>query len=358
MTAKNAARTRVLVVEDSRVIAEFLTHVLQSDPQLQVVETASNGEEAVLAVQRVKPDVITMDIHMPGLNGFDATRKIMETRPTPIVIVSGSFTSDEMAMNFHAVEAGALALVARPVGPGHPDFERSTRELIDTVKLMSEVKVVRRWPRTRPLQNGLSSPPAAEFKRAAPGAAPEVVAIGASTGGPMVLQTLLSGLPKPFPIPLLIVQHMSHGFAPGFVEWLGRASGFPVSLARHGEYLQAGRAYVAPDDVHLGLQPGRCALLSKAPAEHGMRPAVSFLFRAVAATFGARAVGILLTGMGRDGADALLDMKSAGALTIAQDFDSSVVHGMPGEAIRTGAAMLVLSPEGIVTNLKTISTRT
>lgn len=357
MTAKNPHRIRVLIVEDSRVVAEFLTQVLQADPQLQVVGTASNGEEAVQAVQRVQPDVVTMDIHMPGLNGFDATRRIMETLPTPIVIVSGSFAADEVAMNFRAVEAGAVAIIAPPVGPGAPDHERSTRELIDTVKLMSEVKVVRRWPRTRMPRSDATTASAVEPRRSSAPNAPQIVAIGASTGGPLVLQTLLSGLPRAFPLPLLIVQHMSHGFAHGFVEWLGRTSGFPVSLARSGEYLHAGRAYVAPDDFHLGVQAGCGALLSKAGPENGMRPAVSFLFRSVAATFGGKAVGVLLTGMGRDGADTLLELKQAGALTIAQDSETSVVHGMPGEAIRLGAAALVLPPEGIVNSLKSIVTR-
>lgn len=345
---------KVLVVEDSSVIAEFLTHVLHSDPQIRVVGTACDGEEALAAAQRIKPDVITMDIHMPKVNGFDATRSIMEKCPTPVVIVSGSSTSDEVATNFRAIEAGALAVVARPNGIGHPRHTATAKELVGTVKLMSEVKVVKRWPRS----GRMTAPVKTQEIEAMPsgGFAAKVVAIGASTGGPLALQSIFSGLPKDFPLPVLVVQHMSPGFAQGFVEWLSRSSGFPVRVAVHGEPLCAGQAYVAPDDFHMGIGAGQRILLSKNEREEGMRPSAAFLFRSAKAAFGPNTVGILLTGMGSDGVEELKRLREGGALTIAQDQESSVVHGMPGQAIKIGAAKLVLPPEGIAKALTAIVT--
>ncbi|MGE0680213.1 MAG: chemotaxis-specific protein-glutamate methyltransferase CheB [Candidatus Binatia bacterium] len=345
---------KVLVVDDSQAVAEFLMHVLNADPSIQVVGIASNGEEGLEATLRTKPDVITMDIYMPKVNGFEATRTIMETRPTPIVIVSGSTSVDEVATNFRAMEAGALAVVARPPGLGHPDHEVQTKELVATVKLMSEVKVVKRWPRTK-FRQARSNMPQVGAKTS-PGAI-QVAAIGASTGGPLVLQTILSNLSRDFAVPVLIVQHMTPGFVEGFVEWLAHSSGFPVRVATASETLLPGHAYVAPDDFHMGVSMDRRILLTREVKEHGTRPSVSFLFRSVKAVFGPHAVGVLLTGMGRDGAEELKALKDGGAITIAQDKESSVVHGMPGQAIQIGAAVQVLPPEAIAKILPTMVTK-
>jgi two-component system, chemotaxis family, protein-glutamate methylesterase/glutaminase len=339
---------KVLVVEDSAVVREFLVHLLGSDPDIQVIGTASNGEEALAAVQHKKPDVITMDIHMPKIDGFEATRRIMETRPTPIVIVSGSSSLQEVATTFRAIEAGALAAVSRPQGIGHPRHETSAKEMVQTVKLMSEVKVVRRWPRLNSTPVVLPTPQM-QVRRAP--AEIQVVAIGASTGGPLVLQAILSGLPKDLPVPVLIVQHMAPGFVQGFAEWLAQSSGFPVHIPTDGEYPLPGHAYVAPDGVHMGVGTGGRVILSADEPESGLRPSVSHLFRCVAQVFGRQAVGILLTGMGRDGAEELKLMKDGGAVTIAQDKESSVVHGMPGEAIKLDAATYVLPVEKIAAAL-------
>jgi two-component system chemotaxis response regulator CheB len=331
---------------------EFLIHVLNSDPQLRVVGTALDGEEAVAAAQRFKPDVITMDIHMPKVNGFDATRSIMETCPTPVVIVSGSSSIDEVATNFRAIEAGALAVVARPSGIGHPTHESTAKELVGTVKLMSEVKVVKRW--SRYARTAASIPHRETVPMPSAASPPRVVAIGASTGGPLALQTIFAGLSKDFPLPVLVVQHMSPGFAQGFVEWLSHSTRFPIRVAVQGEALCAGQAYLAPDDFHMGLKDANHILLARGERENGMRPSASFLFRSVKAAFGPNAIGVLLTGMGIDGAEELKRLKDAGAFTIAQDEESSVVHGMPGQAIKIGAARQVLPPEGIARALTAI----
>jgi two-component system chemotaxis response regulator CheB len=341
MSLQEQKPIRVLVVDDSPTAAELLTHVLNSDRRLKVVEVATDGEQAVEAARRTAPDVITMDIHMPKVNGYEATRRIMETCPAPIVIVSGSLSVKEVASNFRAIEAGALAVVQRPYGLLHPDFAAQSRELVETVKLMSEVKVVRRWARARlgsPILAPLPKPPTGLVR---------VVAVGASTGGPLVLQTILARLPKDLPVPVLIVQHMTPGFVEGFVEWLGRSSGFPVRVAAAGETLAPGQAYMAPDRVQMGVAPDHCVYLSPDVPENGMRPSVSYLFRSVQQVYGAHSAAVLLSGMGRDGADEMKLLRESGAVTIAQDKESSVIHGMPGEAIEIGAAVHVLPPPEI-----------
>jgi two-component system chemotaxis response regulator CheB len=337
------APVRVLIVEDSPVLAEFLSHVLSSDPAIHVVGVATDGEAAVEAASRLRPSVITMDIHMPHLNGFDATRRIMETSPAPIVIVSGSVEPGDTQASVHAVAAGAVATVPRPHGLGHPGHDRSARELIEVIKLMAEVKVVRRWPRAAATSPAASAPTPWTIRRRHV----KAIAVGASTGGPLVLQSILAALPLTLPVPVLIVQHMAPGFVESFAEWLGQSSGFPVHIAADGAELLPGHAYVAPDDRHMGVHSGGRIALSTAPAENGLRPAVSFLFRSLKTAMGPEVAAVLLTGMGRDGVDELKQLRQAGALTVAQDEKSSVVFGMPGQAVEAGAVSHVLPPEDI-----------
>ncbi len=338
---------RVLVVEDSAIIQEFLVHILRSDPAIEVVGIAETGEEALAAVARTRPDLITMDVHMPRMNGFDATRRIMETHPTPIVIVSGTTDFTDTTKAFRAIESGALAVLQKPRGPGHPQHEKSTADLIRTVKLMSEVKVVRRWPRTRTPDVPPEASQYSEVRLQTGQMRPRVVAIGASTGGPPILQTILSALPKDFPVPVLIVQHIAVGFTQGFVEWLAQSSTLPVHIPANGQPILAGQVYVAPDKFHMAVAAEGRVRLSTDEPENGLCPSVSHLFRSVIKTYGRNAIGVLLTGMGKDGAWELKLMKEQGAVTIVQDRDTSVVHGMPGEAIRLGGATYILSPEKI-----------
>lgn len=334
---------KVLVVEDSPVVREFLVHILGSNPDIQVVGTAHNGEEALEAIVRKRPDVVTMDVHMPRMNGLDATRLIMETCPTPIVVVSGSTDPAVVATTFAAMEAGALAVLPRPAGIGHPDHEATARELVQTVKLMAEVKVVRRWASARRISTTRAEPSRLEH---ASGAC-RIVAIGASTGGPPVLQAILSQLPADFPVAILVVQHMAAGFVRGFVEWLAHSSRLPVHVAEHGDQILAGHVYVAADERQMKVGRDGRILLTGEPPENGLRPSVSCLFRSVAEVYGSGAVAGLLTGMGRDGAEELKLLRDKGAVTFAQDKASSVVHGMPGEAIKLDAATLVLPSDKI-----------
>jgi two-component system chemotaxis response regulator CheB len=343
---------KVLIVDDSLVVREFLQHLLTSDPDIQVVGMAGDGDEAVQLVHRMKPDVVTMDIHMPKMDGYQAIRKIMETHPVPIIIVSSSWDPQEVGNSFRAMEAGAVAALVKPQGPGHPDHANAAKELIQTVKLMSEVKMVRRWvrPSRDPATPGSQPPLAIRLKPSDI----HIIVLGASTGGPPVLQTILSLLPNDLPVPIVIVQHIAQGFVQGLLEWLNQTTGFPMHLASHGERLLQGHVYFAPDGHHVGVEADGRAMLSIDPPENGLRPSVSFLFRSVARNFGSKAIGVLLTGMGRDGAEELRLMRDRGAVTFAQDLASSVVHGMPGEAVKLDAAVHVLPPEGIAESLQNL----
>lgn len=346
--------TRVLIVEDSPVARELLTHILSSDADIQIIGSAANGREAVEFVSFNKPDLIAMDIHMPVLDGFEATRTIMETHPVPIVIVTGSSDMRDLETSFRAIAAGALTVLQKPRGIGHPDYMKDAGKLITTVKLMAEIKVVRRWPQPAGEKRSL---PRGE---AACDIAPrhdsvKIVAIGASAGGPPVIEKILSGLPRDFSVPVLIVQHMAEGFIEGFAEWLGQTSSLPVHVPLHGTMTRPGHVYIAPDGKQMNLDAtGRISCTSDGP-ENGLRPSVSYLFRSVAKEFGTNAVGVLLTGMGKDGAVEMKLMKEKGAVTIAQDAETSAVYGMPGEAVRLEGAKYVLPADQIAMALTTIA---
>ena len=348
-------KINVLVADDSQVARMLLVHLLESDPQIRVTGAVADGQSALDFVNENKPDVVLMDIHMPHMDGFEATRRIMETQPVPIIICSATTNPSEVAITFRLMEAGAVACVEKPVARDHADFEQLVTNLLQTVKLMSEIRVVRRWPRSR------FAPAAAPMARPAGlKAAPaeiRVIGIGASTGGPPLLQMILGGLPKDFPAPILVVQHIALGFLPGLAEWLNQTTGLRIHIASYGTSPLAGHVYLAPDDFHMGLSASGRILLTKEEPENGLRPAVSYLFRSLAEACGPNALGVLLTGMGRDGAAELKMMKDRGATTIAQDQESSVVHGMPGVAIELGGATHVLPADKIPDALLTLVNR-
>ena len=339
-------KINVLVVDDSAVARMHLVDILEADPRICVVATVNDGQAALDFLDNHQPDLVLLDVQMPGLDGFETTRRIMETRALPIVICSGTTNPHDVASTFRVLEAGAVACVRKPVGREHADFERTAEDLRRMVKLMSEVRVVKRWPpRMRSTPVLLPVQPAAESKPHL-GVA-KCVGIGTSTGGPKALQTILSGLPKDFPAPILIVQHIAHGFLPGLADWLNQTTGLRIHIAAYGVSPLPSHVYLAPDGFHMGIGPGGVIHLSKAEPEGGLRPAVSYLFRSLAEVYGPRAVGLLLTGMGKDGAAELKLMRNKGAVTIAQDRATSVVHGMPGEAIALGGVTYVLSVDEI-----------
>ncbi len=332
---------RVMVVEDSKVSRDLLVHILSSDPALCVVACAGSGEEAIAMLAECNPDVVTMDIVMPKMDGIETTRRLMETYPLPIVVVSSVYNPNDVAQTLRTMEAGAVAAVAKPPGVQHPTYAARAKKLIETVKAMSEVRVIRHWPKTR------RAPQPATLPEVRPKMEIKLIAIGASTGGPVVLQTILSLLPKPPPVPVVIVQHISPGFVQGLADWLAVASGIPVKVAVGGEILHPGRVYLAPDEWQMRIEKdGTLSCVADDP-EHNLKPSVSYFFRSVATSYGPAAVGVLLTGMGRDGATELKQIRDAGGITFAQDQESSAVFGMPGEAIKCGGAMYVLCPEAI-----------
>lgn len=354
MSAESKPRVRVLIVDDSPTYRALLTGLIDSDPRLLVIGVVDDGAQALEAADRMRPDVIVMDIHLPGVDGFAATRRIMETCPTRIVMVTATSIPHEVSTSFEALESGALMVLGKPPGPGHESFDAARKELLNTVALMAEVPVVRRWPAA--LMSGVAT------SKADHGAGPittpvmhpydiAIVAVGTSTGGPLALQAFFSALRPGFAAPVVIVQHISLGFSDGLVQWLSRASGYPVRVAVHNERLEAGRAYLAPDGVHMQVKAEGRVVLSHGPPINGFRPSVAALFTSVAREYGPRAAGLLLTGMGMDGARELSAMRQAGALTMVQDRDSALIYGMPGEAIRLGAAMHVFAPQDMAAAL-------
>lgn len=332
---------RVVIVDDSPVILELLTFGLMEDPLLQVVGTAHDGEDAIRVVAEKHPDIVLMDINMPTMDGFEATRRIMETNAVPIVIMTSARDPREVAVSFEALQAGALACLQKPTGIDHPEYGRTMGELTRTVKLMAEIPVVRRWG-TRTETGEVPRFPPRE-----PAHTIRMIAIGASTGGPGAIETILAGLPHNLPVPVLIVQHISEGFTQGFVDWLEKTSGFPVTIPDNGDLPKPGHAYVAPEGYHMGLDSHFAIQLVRGQRENNLRPSVAHLFRSVNAVCGNHAIAVLLTGMGEDGAEELLQLKNAGALTFAQDEGSSIVFGMPGTAVKRGAALYVMPPEKI-----------
>jgi len=337
---------RVMITDDSLKARKFLRYVFESDPDIQIAGLAKGGMEAVEMAGQIRPDVIIMDINMPDMDGFEATCRIMETCPVPIILVSDVCDPEGVTTTYKAMEAGALTVLEKPLGEDHANDEKLTGELIKTAKLMSEVKVVKRRP-----QKQYAKPPhevGLEFKPQSTQAGIEIVAIGASTGGPRVLETIISGVSKDFPVPILVVLHIAVGFLQGFVDWLNQNTGFSVHMAIHDEQPLPGHVYFAPDDFHMKINRNRRISLSKGKKEDGPCPSVSSLFSSVADVFGPNAVGVLLTGMGKDGAEELKLMKEKGAITIAQDEKTSIVFGMPGQAVKDGAAKYVLPPDQIV----------
>jgi two-component system chemotaxis response regulator CheB len=335
---ENRGNIGVLVVDNSIASRMLLVQILNTDADIEVVGSVNSGQEALNFLAENSADVILMDINMPVMDGFETTRRIMETRAMPIIICSAGCKA---VAPFRVMEAGAVACIEKPLGIGRADFDRVAAELVLTVKLMSEVKVVHRWPRRL-----LTAGSASEVKEKA--CIPiRMVGIGASTGGPPVLQNILGGLPKDFSVPVLIVQHIAPGFLPGLVEWLNQTTGVKVHIAGHGVEALPGHVYLAPDEFHMGVNAADRLLLSREEKDNGMRPSVSHLFHSLARQYGPAAIGVLLTGMGKDGAKELREMKDRGACTIAQDRETSVVHGMPGEAIALGGATYVLSPDTI-----------
>jgi two-component system, chemotaxis family, protein-glutamate methylesterase/glutaminase len=333
----------VLVVEDSDVVRQLLEHIIGSDARLEVLAAVSTAEEALRILGRIKPDVISLDIRLPGMDGFEATRRIMRERPTPIVVCSASVESEDLKITMNALRAGALAVVEKPVGTTRDDYDRLARTLCTQLAIMSDVKVVRQttFAETKRVSPAHASP-LPGFKMRSPGPALtgktlRVVGIGASTGGPNAVVQVLGELGADFPLPVLLVQHIMPSFLPGFVTWLDGVTPFRAVVARTGEVPLPGTVYLAPADFHLRMEADRIRLTRDSPVS-SQRPSATTMFESMARSTGSAALGILLTGMGDDGAEGLLQLRIAGGYTIAEHESTAVVYGMPKAAVDRGAA--------------------
>lgn len=347
---EKGAKIRVVVADDSPVAREMLLQILQSDPGIDVVGTATNGAEAVEAVARLRPDLVTMDIHMPKMDGLEATERIMAYTPTPILVVSSSVYGDGMGRAFDALAVGALEVMKKPEPKDWAALGTIAREIIRTVKILSRVKVIthirgRRAPIHGPAPVQV---PAHERSRAV-----RIVAIGSSTGGPTALLAVLARLPEDFPVPVVIAQHIAEGFVPGLASWLDSGSQIKVVAAADGDVMQPGVAYMATTGSNMEVD-GMTLRFTAPKAGQLYIPSADTLFESVAVSYHDRAIGVLLTGMGADGAMGLKTLYDRGTKTICQDEATSTVWGMPKAAIDLGAAGSILPVHEIAAEINAI----
>lgn len=345
--------TRVLVVEDSLTVRKRMLAVLSADPDIEVVGEAEDGQRGIELCMSLRPDVVTLDMMLPIMSGLAATEYIMAYCPTPILIVSASTNRGELFKTYEALAAGALDVLEKPTGDEADGVWE--QKLTSTVKLIARLKVITH-PRGRLGRAGGR----ATFPVTTPvasGSGPRLVAIGVSTGGPAALVTILRALPRGFPLPILVVIHIGKLFAPAFADWLDGQSPIRVSYARDGEALPPigeGRVLLASPDFHLVLRNDKLRF-TQDPERHSCRPAVDVLFNSLAREVGAACIACLLTGMGKDGAEGLLAIRRAGGRTIAQDEATSVVFGMPREAILLGAAEQILPLDRVAPTLDSLT---
>lgn len=312
--------------------------MLSRSPDILVVGTARHGREALDLIPRIQPNVICTDLHMPQMNGLELTQQVMANHPCPILVISISSVGPDSTTVFQLLEAGAIDMFPKPRGGPGFDFETTAQELISKIKIVAGVYVFRR--RLHPPQAMV--PPPSDVPQSKGHGPVRLVAIGASTGGPQALQTILSQLPSSFPVPIFCVQHIGGGFLQGLVDWLQPQTALRVMIAKPGEYPAVGSVYFAPEGAHLEMDAQGRLGTTQAPPLEGHRPSVSVTLRSVARYYGRAAIGVLLTGMGRDGAEGMRVLAEAGGFTIAEDEDSCVVFGMPRQAIELGAVRGVL----------------
>ncbi len=336
---------KVLIVDDSPTICKFLEFIFSNDKNFEVAGICNNGKQALNFVSSNKVDVVTMDVDMPVMNGLEATRRIMSTVPVPVIIVTAGRNARNQSLSMEALAAGALTVFEKPETLNASEAETRWAQLKKLVKIYAEVKVIKRkFPplhtfhkeeiQTTSEKVTQSKPQSLQNKR--------YIAIGVSTGGPEVLKTLLPCLPANFPFPLLIVQHITEGFLEGMVNWLNSCCSIQIKVAENFEEIKSGIVYFAPNSKQMGVHNNRL-VLSACEQNELICPSVNYLFESLSFNNASETIALLLTGMGSDGAEQLKTLKEKGALTIAQDKESSLIHGMPGQAIKIGAAQYVYS---------------
>lgn len=346
---------RILIADDSPTEVALIQYIIESAKDMMVIGIAKNGKEAVELAAQLKPDLITMDIQMPIMDGLEATRIIMSQNPTPIIVISSMVNDESAHATFHILEAGALTALAKPINVFSPLFEERSHYIIDTIRSLSEIRVAK-----KPLKTTL----ACAKKRhqiAHPKKSPayELIAIGASVGGPMALKIILSQLPADFPVPIVIVQHMSNGFIGGFTQWLAENIQLKVKNAVNREVLHPGVVYIALEQQDLVIERVHEQLSCKLVAGNsasGFCPSITTLLHSVAKVSGPKAIGMLLTGMSDDGAQGLFELKKAQGHTLIQDPQSAVVFGMGAVAQSLNAVDLVIDLEHIAPYLTSVCT--
>lgn len=321
-------KVRVLVVDDSPLVRQLIVDALRADPDIEVVGTADNGQQAIERASALKPHVITMDVDMPVMDGLTATERIMAEDPRPILVLTGDPRAQAPEMTHRALAVGALAL---RVKPANEEMGALARE----VKLLATIRVIRHVRGVKKVVSGSHSA-LPEVPQPFGASTIGVICIASSTGGPQVVQKLLSQLPADFPVPIAIVQHINAAFSDSLLGWLAESSKLKVKVAKDGDLLHAGGVLIAPPDHHLVIGGrGRVSLLTGGPRD-GHLPSGTALLESAAKVYGRRAVGVILTGMGTDGVEGLAAIRAAGGKTLAQNQESSVVFGMPGAAVAKG----------------------
>jgi two-component system chemotaxis response regulator CheB len=338
----------VLLVDDSPVALALLRRALSTSPDIVVVGSASNGREALEMIPTLQPAVVCTDLHMPEMDGVELTRQIVSLYPRPVLVISTSTTESDQHNVFRLLEAGALDVLPKPISGRADDYQKMASELVSKIKILSGVYVFRR----RVADPTQGKAPAAAHRAAGP--TPRIIVIGASTGGPQSIREILLCLPFDFPIPVICVQHITNGFLPGLVEWLQVECRLTIGIASAGELPSAGKVYLPPENRHIEIGHDGRFQISDGDMVSGHRPSVTVTMRSAASYYRDGAVGVLLSGMGRDGADGMLAIARAGGTTIAQDERSSTVFGMPKQAIELGAAHYILNPGEIGRHLLTM----
>jgi two-component system chemotaxis response regulator CheB len=337
------SKVRVLVIDDSALMRKLIPQILARDSEIEVVGTAMDGAFGLKKIEELKPHVVTLDLEMPRMDGMETLRQIMRHHRLPVIVVSAHST-EGASTTFKALALGAFDFVTKPADAASVRMDEIAGELISRIKVAARSDVTQRPPRTLVEPARFANKPAHRPRKEPT----KIVAVGISTGGPNALQYLLSELPSNFPGSIVVVQHMPEGFTEMFAQRLNECCAIDVKEAQSGDLLIAGRALICPGNRHMKVRRmpmGNIVVLSDEERVNGHRPSVDVLFRSVAAEFGSRAVGVLMTGMGDDGAYGLGLLKQAGALTIAQSEESCVVYGMPKAAIERGNADRVVSLE-------------
>ncbi|MBF0539296.1 MAG: chemotaxis-specific protein-glutamate methyltransferase CheB [Nitrospirae bacterium] len=342
-------KIRVFLIDDSQIALAVLKRMLAYDPDIEVVGAFTNAAEALRLIPTLSPDVICTDLHMPGMDGLVFTRTVMERFPLPILVISVSVQEHQTHTIFELLDNGAIDVFPKPKGILDGEFEKQARELTSKVKILSGVVAFTRHKKRPQAYSKAERLPIAVIDNPHQ---VRMVAIGASTGGPQVLHNIFRNLPADFPAPIVCVQHISEGFLDGFIDWLAQECALKIVKAPHGLPPIPGNIYFPQEGFQLEVDNlGRFNCINRAGHE-GHCPSVTLTFRSVAQYYGKTSVGIILTGMGRDGADGILDIARAGGITIAQDEQSCVVFGMPRQAIELGAIRCVLPADDIAAVLQ------